>query len=239
MNKKLLFAAAGGLLVFIAAIFLAKGLVYFFPEGPIWLGQVLMKAILIVLSLLGIRFVLQSSFSEAGFRKPVIKMKKAQIVLAGMGLGALGTVLIFFTPAEGVPLIKKLNLLEFLLIVVFWSSLAEEIFIRGLLQTYLQPLENKKVRIASYSVSVSVLACAAAFGGMHLSLIFAEVDLYSVSITVLGTFFLGLLAGILKEKYKSIVPAFLAHLSFNLGAVVTGIVIAILFKIITGELPPH
>ena len=239
MKRSPIKAGITGLLIFIAAVFIAKSIVYFIPHPVIWLQQVLLKAVLILLSLLAIKYILRISLTDAGFRKPVVKLKKAKVIFSGMGLGALATILIFFTPAKGIPLVKQLNPLEFLLIVVIWSSLAEEIFIRGFVQSYLKPFEQQKIKLLETQLSVPVITSALVFACMHLSLLFVEVDYYTVVFTVITTFLLGLLAGVYREKYNSITPAIITHMSFNVGGIIAGIIIAILYKIITGELPPH
>lgn len=226
-----------GILTFALASLISRGILHFIPIDIIWFGQVLLKAILIVLSVIGIRYVLKISLKDAGFRKAVIKMKKWNIVLSGMVLGGLATVLIFFTPAKGIPLTKQLNILEFLLVIIVWSSLSEEIFLRGFIQPYLKPFEHKKVNILNNSISVPVLTCALVFSAMHLSLLFVGADYYTVSFTLLTTFLLGLLAGAYREKYGSVIPSVITHMSFNIGGIIAGIIIAILYKILTGELP--
>ena len=239
MKRSPLIAGITGLLIFITALFIAKGIVYFIPHPIVWLQQVLLKAVLIVLSLIAIKYMLKISLADAGFRKPAIKLKKAKIIFNGMGLGALATILIFFTPAMGIPLIKQFNALEFLLIIVIWSSLAEEILIRGFVQSYLKPFEQQKIKFLKTQFSVPVIISALVFSGMHLSLLFVEADYYTVIFTVITTFLLGLLAGVYREKYNSITPAIITHISFNIGGIISGIIIAILYKILTGELPPH
>ncbi len=105
MKRSPIIAGFIGLFIFIAAILIAKGIVYVIPQPIIWFEQVLLKAVLIGLSFLAIRYILNISWADAGFRKPLMKLKKAKIILNGMGLGALATVLIFFTPAIGIPLV--------------------------------------------------------------------------------------------------------------------------------------
>lgn len=223
--------------VFSVAIILGKGILWLLPTSIVWVEQVLKKALLIGLSLLAIKVFLKSSFAGAGFKRATSPTSKAPIILYGALLGGISSVLIFFTPAEGNPLIKQLNLLEFFLIIVIWSSLAEEIFIRGLLQTYLAPLASQKIKIMKLEISKPVLTCAAIFGGMHFTLLLSDIDLFTVLITVMSTFLLGLFAGHYREKYNSIFPSLLTHMSFNLGGIVTGIIIGIAFKLITGEFP--
>ena len=231
-------AAVTGLLIFSLAVLLAEGILLVIPEAAIWVPQVLLKAILIVLSLLAIRLILKISWREAGFQAPIIPLKKAKVIFSGMAVGGLATLLIFYSPATGVPLIKQLNPIQFLLIIVVWSSIAEEILIRAVVQPLLKPFEHQQIKLFMTDMSVSVVSSALVFGAIHLSLLFTSADGYTVVITVITTFLLGLLAGLYREKYQSILPAIITHMSFNVGGLITGVIIAILFKILTGELPP-
>lgn len=226
--------------VFLSAIFLSKGMAYGLADsfGSVaWSNQVLMKFLLIVLSLLGIKYFLKTSFSDAGFQKPMMKMKKSPIILSGLMLGVCTTALIFFTPAKGMEWVRKLSLPEFLFVIVIWSSLAEEIFIRGLIQSFLTPFKERSLSIGKFSINHSILVSALIFSGMHLSLIFMDIDPYTVVITLMATFLLGIFAGIFRERYQSILPALITHMMFNIGGIFGGIVIGIMYRVITGEFP--
>lgn len=228
-----------GILVFVLANLMARGFFQLVPNTASWSEQVLMKTVLIILSIIAILYFLKITLVEAGFRKVKIPLNKSKIILGGMAIGALATLLIYFSPAKGIPMIKELNLFQFLLIIVVWSSISEEVLVRGFIQTYLAPFAHKKVHLFSFSLSIPVFICALLFSSIHLSLLFANVDYLTVSITLFTTFLLGLLAGIYKEKYNSIIPSILTHMSFNVGGIVAGIFITIAYKIITGEFPPQ
>ena len=239
MNQKTLKIILIGLALFVASSLSSYSIVSISQTDLIWFQQVVMKCLLLLLSLFSIRFILKASWSDAGFKKPAIPMKKAKIIIAGMILGAFATLLIFITPAKGYAMIKQLSLIQFFLIIVFWSSVVEEIFIRGFIQTGLKHLQEKKIQILRFHISQSILISALIFAGMHLSLLFFDVDYWTVLIVVLSTFLLGLVAGYYREKYDSILPAIITHMFFNVGGIVGGIPMAILYRLLTGELPPH
>jgi len=226
-----------GLFTFVCAVFISKGLLYFLPSPFVWSEQVLLKGLLITLSILGIRYILNISLAEAGFRRPISNMKKRKIILSGMLVGVFATGLIFFTPAKGIALIKQLNLIEFVLIIVVWSSIAEEVLVRRVVQSYLKPLEEIKIGKGKFQMSMPVMICAVVFSAMHLSLLFTDTDYYTVLWIMITTFLLGILAGIYREKYNSIVPSILTHISFNIGGLVSGVILAIMYRIITGGFP--
>lgn len=239
LNNKIPIAVVGGLTLFVLVVFASEGIVRLIPNDAIWYGQVILKAILILVSLILVRFALKLSWSQAGFRKPNARLDRWRVFGSGATIGALTTILLFITPAEGNPLVKSMNLIEFILIIVIWSSLAEEIFIRGLIQSYLQPFVQTGIQLGKIRLSIPVIVCAVIFGCLHLSLLFAEVDLITISITVTSTFLLGIVAGIFRERYESNIPAFLTHASFNIGAIAMGVILGVVYRIITGEFPPH
>lgn len=207
-----------------------------FPEKIytqyVWMRQLVFKTLLAGLTILVITLILRRNLSDFGFKKGK-SYKKFKIMLPGLILGALATVLILISPAQGNPAIKNFNLLQLILFIWIYSSLTEEIFCRGFIQSYLTPL--KDYRIEQYSLPVFISAVV--FGLIHLSLIVLGADIYSIILTVGFTFVLGLYAGKFREIYDSLWPAFWVHMAFNIGGTVTGIIYGIFYVIITGSPP--
>ncbi|MCH9649149.1 MAG: CPBP family intramembrane metalloprotease [Deltaproteobacteria bacterium] len=151
-----------------------------------------------------------------GWQRPAA-MKWHWVWASGLGLGALTTLLILITPAQGHPLLKAAGLGEIILVIWIWSSLTEEVFTRGLLQTW------TRVGSSSSLVSRPILASALVFGAMHLSLLSIGTDGWTVAIIVTATTALGLLAGIHRQSSDSLLPAILVHVAFNVGGLMAGI----------------
>ena len=95
----------------------------------------------------------------------------------------------------------------------FWSSVAEEIYHRGLLQTLLSVLKKYKF----LGLSLAVWFSALFFGAMHLTLFKISNSPFWVLMIVCNTFVLGLIASYYREKSGSIIPAILAHIMANIA----------------------
>ncbi len=91
------------------------------------------------------------------------------------------------------------------------APLSEEIIFRGLLQTTLFQAVEADFGIASIRISVAAFAVAALFGLIHLNISL---------LTAVSAFALGLLAGVLRQRSGSLLPAYLVHAIFNVAGIV-------------------
>ena len=101
--------------------------------------------------------------------------------------------------------------LEFILAVWIWSSLAEEIFCRGLLQSLLSNLKHIKFLRLSIPVIISGLF----FGAMHLTLLNGNMGFWFVMLIVFNASVIGFVAAYYREKTGSLLIAFLIHFTAN------------------------
>ncbi len=92
---------------------------------------------------------------------------------------------------------------------VILVTICEEIFMRGLLQGELSSLSGT-INVNSIQLSAPVIITAVLFGIMHLF----PLALNSLK-DFISTFILGLIAGYYREKTQSLIPAFIAHASYN------------------------
>jgi len=203
-----------------------------------WKTQFVIKTGMILIALVGIAIV-GCGFRGAGFRRAAEKGWAWRAILLGASLGGMVTLVIFFTPAQGMTFLRQLGLGGLVLWIWFYSSVAEEIFVRGRFQTALASNGTTTVTVFGKKVTSSVLASGLLFGTLHLSLIFHGVDWWTVAIVFLGTSLLGLIAAHLRERYESLLPAIFAHVAFNVGGTLVGIIVAILTMVMTGKLPTH
>lgn len=102
-----------------------------------------------------------------------------------------------------------------ILTVWVYASICEEIFTRGLLQSWLSPLAAYHIRLGRWVLSVPVLTSALFFAAMHFVLwpMLGPVALVVVFLCAI----LGLIAGYYREKTGSLVPAILIHSFFDIG----------------------
>ncbi|MBZ0113195.1 MAG: CPBP family intramembrane metalloprotease [Thermoanaerobaculia bacterium] len=219
---------AVGYSAFVAAVLLprllemtsAQGFLDEHPTAP----HFVVKTALLAFVLVAIHWSPRSA-GDFGFARP--KAPTGWIRCLGIGalLGATATALILSTPAQGMPNLRNFGFLGLILSIWLYSSLVEELFVRGWLQSSLDPATTPGRRIALSGLF---------FGSMHLSLIAAGADWMTVLIIVGTTTLLGLLTAQLRENTKSLLPPLAAHVAFNVGGFAAGVLINIVHFALTG-----
>lgn len=168
-----------------------------------------------------------------------------------LGAAATATILGFgFTPMSG---LREMGLLRMIAIVWFGSTIAEEVFVRGLIQGWMQPAPHASASTPGTSTSAPdhggaaskvagagswgrVLASGLLFGSMHASL-FLHNDARTAATIVMATTLLGLVCAWSRERTGSLVGPLLAHFAFNACGIIGGIAV-IIFKGIPPNLGP-
>jgi len=96
--------------------------------------------------------------------------------------------------------------------VWFWSSITEEIFNRGLVQSLLQDLSHLRF----LGLSLPVWMSAILFGAGHLTVFKISGSPFFVMLIVSNATLMGLVAARYREKSGSIVPAIIVHILANI-----------------------
>ncbi|HPR64485.1 MAG TPA: type II CAAX endopeptidase family protein [Thermoanaerobaculia bacterium] len=112
------------------------------------------------------------------------------------------------------------GILELILTVWILASTCEEIFYRGFLQSFLNPLRNYGITIAAWRIQAPILCSAALFALGHLCLLGSMPGPF-VGLIVFSCFVNGILAGHFRDRSGSLLPAIGVHMMFN----VTGMAI--------------
>ena len=197
----------------------------------------------LLLSLLAIAIVGKGMFSKYGFCLPRVVepgesgtrwMRSAAFAPL---LGIVASPLILVLGGKGNPMVKQLSLLQIILFIWVFSSIIEEVFTRGFLQGHLSSLSGKYCRFLSFRIEFPVLISSLFFAFMHLALIFTGVDATTMIVTIFFTFSIGLMAGHLRAKTGSLIPAIVVHMLANIGGMIGGIIYAIINFLLTGKLP--
>lgn len=102
-----------------------------------------------------------------------------------------------------------------ILTIWIYASVCEEIFTRGLLQSWLAPFASCRMPLGKWGVSVPVLAASIFFAAMHVVLWPSLGPITLVVMFLAGI--LGLVAGIYRERTGSLIPAILIHSFFDIG----------------------
>jgi membrane protease YdiL (CAAX protease family) len=102
-----------------------------------------------------------------------------------------------------------------ILTVWIYASICEEVFTRGLLQSWFSALTQHRVRLGRWAVSAPVLTSALFFAAMH-AVLFAKIGPVALVVILLAGI-LGVIAGYYREKTGSLIPAILIHSFFDVG----------------------
>jgi membrane protease YdiL (CAAX protease family) len=106
-----------------------------------------------------------------------------------------------------------LSHLQDIIFVWIYASIAEEVFTRGLLQSYLSPLARYGINLSKkLRLSLPVLFSGLFFGMMHI----VAIDKMGPPV-IIFTSVLGIIAGYYREKTESLIPAIIIHALFNIG----------------------
>lgn len=182
--------------------------------------NVVFKFFMLVYSLLAILVFNKGSFANYGFIFPQ-NFKYLGFSLRVMGISAAALVfgsLLFmavlnhlFPTGNSTGFPEQKSLLQMILTVWIWSSLCEEVLVRGFIQGRIQKFQKYRF----FKLSLPVLVSGLFFGAMHLSLIKAGMGPWFVAFIVFNTSVLGIVAAYYREKSGSLFPAFLAHFLAN------------------------
>ncbi|MDY7109552.1 MAG: type II CAAX endopeptidase family protein [Planctomycetota bacterium] len=156
------------------------------------------------------------------------------LALGGL-CGAIGSVLIVLTPAEGMGFVRDQAFWQIIVGVWIVSSIGEEIFVRGLVQTWMTG--GEALRLGRVRVSSAVLASGLLFGSMHLLIARHGADVWTVCIIVAFTTSLGLVAAWYRERTGSVLLPIVVHVAGNIGGMIGGAMTMIIRAIVTGETP--
>ena len=200
-----------------------------------WLGHAVIKTVLIIVALIGGLLVTRGKLGQHGYRMPD-KWHVWSWLWPGLLIGGITSVTIILSPAEGMSL-KRFGSGLAILLSLLYSSVSEELFCRGFIQSLMVHLRLRKVNLLLARVSTPALTSGLLFGAMHLSIYFGGADILTTVIIVASTIILGITAGHLFDKTESLIPAIVVHIGFNLGSFLGGMIANIALFIATGKLP--
>jgi uncharacterized protein len=153
----------------------------------------------------------------------------------GLVLGVAATVVMLLTQTGGTGVMQGLSFLQILLLIWIFAAVAEEVLFRGYVQGYMEPLRGYGFRAFGLRFSLPVVVTAVFFSLMHLILLTTGAPVLAVYVTMVFTFFLGLVAGYHRERSGSVLPPITAHVSFNVGGVIGGIIFVMAQVIFFGK----
>jgi len=204
-------------------------------ELSFYTENVVMKLYMLIMSIIVILLINKGSLKNYGFRGTknfnYFRMSWVTILITLItfivgGIIFLGILSHLFPMENNKSLPKPSSLIEMVLTVWIWSSLCEEVLVRGLVQGFIGHLKQK----VFWKISLSVLVSGLFFGSMHLFLLNAGMGVWFVGLIFFNTTIIGLLAAYYREKSESLIPPFLVHFLANVVLSIP-LIIATLFEI--------
>lgn len=224
---------AGGIAVFFACAYALKGALAFAPEIPAALPQVLLKVMIVAVSV-GAWATLRRPWRDMGWRRPERGSRVWPWYFVGavpMGLATIGMIL----TGHRHPAVAGLSFPEIVLTIWIVSSVAEEIFVRGLIQSWIAAGSAAPDLAADRLVIVA--ASALVFACMHVPLMWKGAGVVGGGIIVAATFGVGWAAATVRAKSKSLWHAIAIHVVANMAAVPFGIIGVVIYRIVHHKMP--
>lgn len=200
-------------------------------DGPA-ARQLVLKSAMIVVSV-ALMALIARPLRDWGFTLPREWLRTTLLpIVAGGALGAASTAIIIgfrFEPMAGM---RELGLVRLVAIVWFGSTIAEELFVRGLVQGWMQPTGISDAAHHKPGSTARILSSGLLFGGFHVTLLLAGNDLRTATTIIVATAGLGLVCAWSRERSGSLLGPVLAHFSFNACGLVGGVAVLIITKIL-------
>jgi len=225
---------AWGISLFLVIAWGMKVAIRSMPDASPAISQVALKLVLILAAMVAWKG-LGRGYAEMGWRRPE-GAKRMQVPwfclsIVAMMAGSVAMVLLELRH----PLMAQLTFLQIVLSVWLLSSISEEIYVRGLVQSWMagRGMGDGVRPLTEPSVVMSALL----FAAMHVPLMWTSIGVAGGLIIVLATLGVGLACAVLRARTGSLWPAILCHILGNLAGVPGGILGVILYRLIHGRLP--
>ena len=180
-------------------------------------GVPVLQAAMAVTSLLWMLILGRGDWAAYGFRG-VHPRRLLAPALAASAAGIAGAIALQVAPLPELNVAAGLSFWQVVVVVWISASVAEEVFTRGLVQGFLEPLKDYGLRLYRMRLSIPVIVGALFFGLMHLALLSTGAAVGAVAVVSLLAVILGLIAGYYREKTGSLLPAIVVHFLFNFWA---------------------
>lgn len=172
-------------------------------------------SIFILAILLSLIFT-KGKISEYGFKLPQ-KTPYLRLTLLVFLVSVVELIAMFMAPIEGEGhFANDYGFTREILSIWLLASTAEELFMRGFVQGYLQPLSHLGIKLKKLFLSLPVITSAALFMAMHIPLVLMGMDKVMFAILAPILFIVGAIAGYYREKTGSLIPAIIVHMLANI-----------------------
>jgi len=189
-----------------------------------WARQAAAQGLIAVVAI-GFMVISKRPLAGFGFRRPIPTDGRFKLWGLMLGVASTGLILAFGLRGTGGRL-AAYGLGGIILWIWVISSIVEEVFCRGWFQT-----------IVGGQGRSAVVWSAALFGAMHLPLLFGDMRITAAVVILPSVTALGYVCALARARTGSLFPALAAHVMFNVGGFLGGLVYTIAHRITTGHMP--
>jgi membrane protease YdiL (CAAX protease family) len=223
-----------GLALFLGIAWLLKqGLASSTVQSAV-VSQIVLKGTLILVALAG-WLVLRRPYREMGWCR-IERWRRSDLwwfALSAIAMMVASFVMIFLEVRH--PLLAQMSFAEVVVIVWFGSSLSEEIYVRGLVQSWISGREN--VSAGNSAFEPAVISSALVFASMHVPLMRTSMGVKGGLPIVLATLVVGWACAVLRARTRSLWPAIACHILGNVAGIPGGILGVLVYRLVYGHFP--
>jgi len=225
---------AWGLLLFLGVAWLLKRGLGSTASASAVASQIVLKTTLVLVALIGWRLMGRPT-SEMGWRRADWWNRSYLVwfVIAAVSMMAGSVVMIFLGVRH--PVASQMSFLQVVVLVWILSSFSEEVYVRGLVQSWVADRDDA-MRTNS-ALEPSIVSSALVFAAMHGPLMWSPLGVKGGLAIVLSTLGVGWACAVLRNRTKSLWPAFACHVVGNVAGVPGGILGVVLYRLVYGRLP--
>jgi membrane protease YdiL (CAAX protease family) len=197
-------------------------------------SQIVLKTTLALVAIIGWKLQGRPS-SEMGWRR-ADWWKRSYLVWFAIAAASMmaGSVAAVFLGVRH-PVAAQMGFLQIVVVVWLLSSLSEEVYVRGLVQSWItEPDDEHDINSA---MEPSIVSSALLFAAMHAPLMSSPMGVKGGLAIVLSTFGVGWACAVLRARSNSLWPAIACHVAGNVAGVPGGILGVILYRLAFGRLP--
>jgi membrane protease YdiL (CAAX protease family) len=175
------------------------------PRIELAIALIIAITLIVAMLLIFLLAPARGGFAEFGFRVP--SSRHVGIALAsGLALGVVAALLTHLLPSKSPFDVSGFAPWKIGLYLIVGASIQEEVIFRGLIQSVMEKRWTVIFSMCGVSLSGAVAFTAGLFGVIHLEL---------GAVVALGAVILGLVAGELRRRSGSLLPAIMVHALFN------------------------
>jgi hypothetical protein len=197
------------------------------------ISQLVLKTVLILVAVLMWK-LLGRPLSEMGWRRADWwhRWYLVWILIAAASMMGASVATIFLGVRH--PIASQMSFLQIVVLVWLLSSCSEEIYVRGLVQSWVADRDNANINSA---FEPSIVSSALLFAAMHSPLLWSSAGVKGGLVIVLATLGVGWACAVLRARSGSLLPAIACHVLGNVAGVPGAILGAILYRLVYGRLP--